>query len=457
MSRFLARRNTTRRHLRSLSSLGTIALGSCLVLAACSNAGSTSSSGSTSGGKVQQVSAGPGNTDGVTSTQISIGGLASATGPLADQFSPIWGAVQAYLDGVNANGGVNGRKIVYTAKLDDGLLPSNDVAQARALVDQDHVFAVVGVATPSFAGGKFLAQNDVPSFGWNINPEFSSGPSLFGLPGGSYTDYTNPGPAIPWLLKKVGISKFATIAYAVTQSSQCSQGQVNAVNKFKVANVVLQDTSLPYGATDLSGDMSKLRSSGAQFIGSCLDTGGNVTLSKSLQESGLSNSIKQYWPNGYDSTALAANAKYMEGVYFDTDGVVPFNMGYTKGMDAYLTAMSSHHLPVSAVTLAGWMSADLFVKGLKMIGNDVTRSKLVNAINSLTNYTAQNINPGINWTTAHGPSNAPNCDAFVQVQNGKFVPVFGTKTDPMLCWSSNNTDTLNTIPFPGNESSFFNG
>ena len=51
----------------------------------------------------------------------------------------------AYLDMVNAHGGVYGRKIVLSEALDDGTVNNEQVT--RTLVQQDHVFAIVGVAT----------------------------------------------------------------------------------------------------------------------------------------------------------------------------------------------------------------------------------------------------------------------------------------------------------------------
>jgi branched-chain amino acid transport system substrate-binding protein len=439
------------RSLAQATRLSAVLVAVLLIVAACSNSSGTpsGSSGGSSGG-------GGGATDvGVTSSEIQIGGLASATGPLADQYSPIWQAVQAYLDNVNSHGGVNGRKIVYTAKLDDGLSPSNDVTQARALVEQDNVFAVVGVATPSFAGGPYLAQKGVPTFGWNINAEWSSGPSLFGQ-NGSYIDFTNPGPGLSWLIKHVGGTKAAIMAYGVQQSAQCADGDQTAFNKYGI-NVVLKDTSLPFGVQDLSSDISRLKSSGANFATTCMDPGGNVILSKGLQQTGIYNGVKQYWPNGYDAKTLAGNYQYMQNVYLDTNGTVPYVKGYSQGMDQYLDAMNSRHIVVGPVTLAGWINANLFVTALQHVGSDVTRAKVVNYINGLKNYTANGIISNLDWTTAHRKSVTPTCTAWVQVRGQQFVPVFGSsKQDPYVCWKSNYATTTNPIPysqaFPSNVS-----
>jgi branched-chain amino acid transport system substrate-binding protein len=428
------------------SRFGVLSLIALVLLAACSNS-TGSSGGAAATGGASDV--------GVTPHEIMIGGLASATGPLANQYSPIWDAVQAYLDQVNAHGGVYGRKIVYSAKLDDGFNPSNDVTQARALVEQDNVFAVVGVASPEFSGGKYLAQQNIPTFGWNINPEFASGPSLFGLPGGSYLDFTDPGPTLPWLAKHLGTIRVAALAYGVVQSFQCADGDEYVFTRqFKGFDFVLKDTSIPFGVQDLSADIQKIKNSNANLIVTCMDPGGNKIISQNLQEAGIYDQVKQYWPNGYDEDSLKAYAPYMQNVYFDTNGVVPYVYGYTKGMDDYLDAMRRHHITIGAVTLAGWMSADLFVRALRAVGPNPTRAKVIKYVNSLTHYTANNISPGINWTTAHNKSNGVTCTSFVQVQRNTFVPVFGTKTNPFICWHGTYTNSLDPVPFP-NGPSFF--
>ena len=87
--------------------------------------------------------AGPGRVSadpGVTPTSILLGGTTPLTGPAAAYASVARGA-NAYLQYVNARGGVFGRKITYKY-LDDAYNPANTVQQTRQLVEQDHVFAI---------------------------------------------------------------------------------------------------------------------------------------------------------------------------------------------------------------------------------------------------------------------------------------------------------------------------
>ena len=128
--------------------------------------------------------------------------MASLTGPIAAAFAPIFDGVNAYLDMVNKKGGVDGRRIDLAYQLDDGSNPSQDTDQVRTLVGQDHVFAVLGVGTPTFAGASYLAANNVPTFGYTVSTQWTAGPSLFGSEG-SYIAFTRPGPEPAYLAEQI--------------------------------------------------------------------------------------------------------------------------------------------------------------------------------------------------------------------------------------------------------------
>jgi branched-chain amino acid transport system substrate-binding protein len=101
-------------------------------------------------------------TPGVTKKQIVIGGTFPLTGPAA-LYATIPAAEQAYYAYVNAHGGVFHRKIVDKV-LDDQYDPSQTVPQTTKLVEQEHVFAVVGSlgTAPILATWNYLNQRKVP-------------------------------------------------------------------------------------------------------------------------------------------------------------------------------------------------------------------------------------------------------------------------------------------------------
>jgi branched-chain amino acid transport system substrate-binding protein len=68
---------------------------------------------------------------GATDTEIKIGDTKPYSGP-ASAYGTIGKAIAAYFDKINAEGGINGRKIKFIS-LDDGYNPAKTVEQVRKL------------------------------------------------------------------------------------------------------------------------------------------------------------------------------------------------------------------------------------------------------------------------------------------------------------------------------------
>jgi len=101
-------------------------------------------------------------TPGVTDTNILIGGTFPLTGP-AQLYSTIPAAENAYYSWVNNHGQVHGRTITLDIK-DDQYNPSQTPALVKQLVEQDHVFAIVGSlgTAPALATWNYLNGKGVP-------------------------------------------------------------------------------------------------------------------------------------------------------------------------------------------------------------------------------------------------------------------------------------------------------
>lgn len=101
-------------------------------------------------------------TPGVTKHQIVIGGTFPYSGPAA-LYKTIPAAEQAYYAYVNARGGVFHRKIVDKT-LNDEYNPAETVPAVKQLVEQDHVFAIVGSlgTAPGLATWRYLNQRHIP-------------------------------------------------------------------------------------------------------------------------------------------------------------------------------------------------------------------------------------------------------------------------------------------------------
>ena len=110
----------------------------------------------------------PHNEVGLTAKTIKLGVTLPMTGAASPGYNKIPSAMKAYFDYVNANGGVNGRKITLVVK-DDQYVPTLAVAKTNELILKDKVFALL--APLGTANNKAVAAS--------VNPGRRGIPTLF--------------------------------------------------------------------------------------------------------------------------------------------------------------------------------------------------------------------------------------------------------------------------------------
>src|SRR5215217_7879732 len=99
---------------------------------------------------------------GASDTEIKIGNFVPYSGP-ASAYGAVGKSASAYFNKINAEGGINGRKINFLS-LDDAYSPPRAVEQARKLVEQEEVLALFGtLGTPSnTAVQKYMNAKKIP-------------------------------------------------------------------------------------------------------------------------------------------------------------------------------------------------------------------------------------------------------------------------------------------------------
>ena len=99
---------------------------------------------------------------GATDTEIKIGNIMPYSGP-ASAYATIGKTEAAYFNKINAEGGINGRKINFMS-YDDGYSPPKTVEQARKLVESDEVLLIFNpLGTPgNSAIQKYMNAKKVP-------------------------------------------------------------------------------------------------------------------------------------------------------------------------------------------------------------------------------------------------------------------------------------------------------
>ena len=111
---------------------------------------------------------------GVTSSTIKLGITLPMTGSASFGYNQLPGAMKAYFDYVNANGGVNGRKISLVVK-NDAYLPKQAIQNTQDLIGKDKVLAVIGALgtanNKAVASAVNLGRRGIPSL--FVNTGFS--------------------------------------------------------------------------------------------------------------------------------------------------------------------------------------------------------------------------------------------------------------------------------------------
>jgi ABC-type branched-subunit amino acid transport system substrate-binding protein len=428
------RTSTKRWRVLSLNAAKAVTAGAALI-AGCVTVGASAAGAATS------------SAPGVTSTSITVGSISTQTGPIASNFSSLIYGEKAYFDYVDASGGINGRKIDYKYALDDAGSVTTFNQLASTLINQDHVFAITGVATASFAPNYFV-EAKIPTYGYNVSGNWANQPNLFAA-GGSVQYYPAEGPEMAYVAKKTHATSIGFLAYGIASSAAGCQAGAKGLTAagYKVGYT---DYKINYPGTTVATDVQRMKQAGVNLIISCMDVLGNINLARAVQQYGLKTS--QLWLSGNDQSTLKTNQSLMQGVYFDIQHV-PFTAPTTTypGLKLYLTEMKKYepNYVEDEVAMQGWESAALFAEGVKMAGNNLTQANVIAQTNKLTAFTADGLIAPVNWkVSGHSGGAPPYCDAYIQAKGVQYVPVFNKGKNVFNCFESVSAKKGPVFPLP---------
>jgi ABC-type branched-subunit amino acid transport system substrate-binding protein len=235
-----------------------LAVGAVVALAAAACGGSSSGGG----GSASTV-------PGVTANSILIGTHQPLTGPVSAGYDEIAPASEAYFKYINANGGINGRKITLKI-LDDSydLLPSvpSTSTDVHQLIEQDKVFAIFeGLGTPPHQSVvNFINQQKVPDLFvasgclcWN-NP--TQDPETFGwLP-----DYTREGKILGQYVKQHFAGK--KIAIFAQDDDFGANGIKGFEDEIPASQLATVQKYVPALTPNIGPQIAALKASGADVV-----------------------------------------------------------------------------------------------------------------------------------------------------------------------------------------------
>jgi ABC-type branched-subunit amino acid transport system substrate-binding protein len=406
------------------------------------------------------ASAQGGDRPGVTKTEIRVGGYASPPNDTLNVSYPDgFEGAQAYFDKVNKAGGVFGRKLRLTEKASDQGQASTGATTVRSLVEEKNVFAVLPVMTNSFVlGSKYLADNNVPAFGINVEPAWCGTAdeeaaieaaqaqgdlqqcprsNLFGEKG-SYLCFECPGIGPSYVAQEKGLSNIAVFGYTHISSSKCVEGLKEGFSQYG-SPVVHENSALEFGfsVSEVAADVQAMQDKGVDMVATCMEFGGGFKIAQALKQAGVDD-VVFYAPEGYKESTLDKYGDQLNNWVFRL-GFAPWQgKNQPKGTKEFLAAMKQRDIEPSEHSQAGWINAALLVEGIEAAGPDFTRQSVIDAINTeITDFTADGILPPIDWSqNGHGPGHEA-CDAYVEVVDGKFKPIFGKPGQPFVCFPDN--------------------
>ena len=329
---------------------------------------------------------------GLSATEIKLGYSGPLTGSAGQVYGKLPGAMKAYFDHINANGGVNGRKIKLVVR-DDKYLPTLAATQTTNLVLNDKVFALVGAlgtATHSKAYvAAQLAKNNVPDL--FVNTGFSGFANATKYP----TTFTIlPSYAMEAKIMAKFIKDTPTLApQASFLIAQDDEFGVDGVNGFKLAghSFTAAPTLYPQGGLSAAlaeGALTKLSAvPGKPVLVLFGTTDSTATILKAAEK--LSLVSKFNWiagsVGGDANTLLALGVKpatingALAASFFPDakDATDPYVSEFMKINTKYNKGVSFDN-----VVLQGMNSAMLTVQSLRAAGKNLTRTGLIKAIES---------------------------------------------------------------------------
>jgi branched-chain amino acid transport system substrate-binding protein len=362
---------------------------------------------------------------------ITIALITSLTGEGSSEFSNAPVGFNARIAMQNAEGGVNGHKIVGIV-LDDQTSPT-EVATAVQSALSKGALGIVSDSPLFFLADKPPNQQGVPvTGGFFDGPEWGTKPftNMFAADVGSVDPKYPVNTAIGGFLKSHGGTVVCSYGYGISPSS--SRSAIGTVDSFVHAGGKqgVLDTSIPFGSVQMTTVALTAKQKGCNAFYAGLDDNSNDALASALKQAGVKPKVMVF-PTGYDPAVIGSPSwSAVQGGYFDTT-FRPFDIpnAGTKQMQAALEKyehFKSSDFPTFS-QYESWLGADLMIKGLQMAGKNPTRSAVISDLRSIKAYNGNGLLPQtINYTNDFGKDLAKSCGWYMIAEKNGFVPASTT-------------------------------
>jgi branched-chain amino acid transport system substrate-binding protein len=382
-----------------------------IVLGACSSSPSSTGSGSS------PSSASP----------ITIAYVTSITGPGASEDGSSPAGFEARIAQQNAEGGVDGHRLVPLV-IDDQTSPT---AVVTAVQEADSkAFAVVSQSPLFFEAAKYPQEQGIPVTGtYDDGPEWGEQPytNMFAADNGSVDPKYPVNTLVANFLKSRGATVLGAYGYSISPSSSRAAIQTADAFKHDGGKVGVLDTTVPFGGVAFTSAGLIAKQDHVDAIVPDMDDNSNFALAQAVQQAGVKLKAS-YFATGYEPDVINSAAwPSLQGAYFGSL-FRPWSLP-DAGTQQMQVAMEkyAHYTKTQFPTFGqyeAWVGADLMIKGLELAGPNPTRSNVIKDLRGLTSYNANGLLPNsLDFQTAFGHDPAQECTWVVQADKGGFTPV----------------------------------
>jgi ABC-type branched-subunit amino acid transport system substrate-binding protein len=352
---------------------------------------------------------------GVTDNEIRVGQFAAQTGPAAELGKRMQLGILAHFNAVNAAGGVNGRKLTLVSR-DDGYEPEKAALAAKALIEEDKVFALIGsVGTPTtLAAVPAINAAGIPLIGPFTGAQALREPfnrNLFHVRA-SYFDETE---RIVQHLSTVGIKKIAVFYQNDSYGKAGLEGVMRALTKRNLkpaATVTVERNSIDVAAA--LAEIIKVSPEAVIQISAYKSCAALIKQAKAKSYGG------QFFNVSFVGSKALADELGDSGAGVTISQVVPFP--YTPSsaiVREYQQRMSeAGNKEFDFSSMEGFLAAKVFTEGLRKAGKNPSRESFVTALESLRDYNLSGFT--VNYS-AKSHEGSRYTDLTIIGRGGKFV------------------------------------
>jgi branched-chain amino acid transport system substrate-binding protein len=341
---------------------------------------------------------------GASDTEIKIGNIMPYSGP-ASAYGVIGKTEAAYFNKINAEGGINGRKVAFIS-YDDAYSPPKTVEQARRLVESDEVLLIfhsLGTA-PNTAIQKYMNAKKVPQLFVATGATKWNDPKHFPWTMGFQPSYQHEGHIYAkYLLQNHRNGRIGILYQNDDYGKDYLKGLKDGLNgKMPIV------AEFPYEVSDTTVDSQivNLKASGADVFYNVATPKFAAQAIRKTAEVGwkpvhLLNSVSSsigavLKPAGFENATGVLSAAYFKD---QTDPVWKDDPGY-KEWAAFLDRYYPDADRTNSLVVTGFVLAQAMVQVLKQCGDDLTRENVMKQAAHLKNVEFGMLLPGITASTS---------------------------------------------------------